>query len=317
MQTYCNEHFIDIEKQADVMNLDIRNKVFLCICEDYWQHAAVAIFSVVKYVESLEIFLFYEKDNVRWRRKIEALVKEANCNITFIAFDIKLVDGLKDCSYLGPAAYYRLFVPELINVKDDQILYLDSDVLVRGSVRTLLGTALNGNVVAARPVYWTDQWKKLCVSLKRSEDIPYFNSGVMVIDLLKWRQENITEKTISFIREHPDRIRFADQCALNYVVGPSFKFLSPEWNVTMAYWQTKPTSDLDFAEYEDIVAAKNNPLLVHYNGPSKPWHLSNTHPWKNAYISIRRRLQKTPYLSDDFGSACLSRVKKIFREPPQ
>lgn len=286
-------------------------KVVFCIGANYWKHLAVAIFSVVEHTKSLDIFVFYESDNKLWRSKILRLVERAKCHISFVPFDSRLVNGLKKCEgHIGPSTYYRLFIPELLDSNIDKILYLDSDILLRGSVCGLFEVPLNGKIIAARPVYWIDARRELNIRLKRSNDSPYFNAGIMIIDLIRWRNEHITERTVSFIQRYPEQITHPDQCALNHVIGCSFEFLSPMWNVTMAYWETTVSSKIAHINYADLVEARENPMIIHFNGPSKPWHWANRHPWKSSYVGIRRCVQKLPYVSDDLGSAFVTYLER-------
>ncbi len=43
---------------------------------------------------------------------------------------------------------------------------------------------------------------------------------------------------------------------------------------------------------EELREAKINPIIIHYTGGSKPWHLKNTHPYKQLYWKY---LRMTPY----------------------
>ena len=46
-----------------------------------------------------------------------------------------------------------------------------------------------------------------------------FNSGVMLIDLDKWRRENIESKLLEFIRKKNGKIQQGDQGALNAILS--------------------------------------------------------------------------------------------------
>jgi lipopolysaccharide biosynthesis glycosyltransferase len=59
-------------------------------------------------------------------------------------------------------------------------------------------------------------------------------------------------------------------------------------------------SDLDNVSPKELEQARSNPKIIHFNGKFKPWHFTYQHPFKATYTKIRRSLQKTPYVSDDF-----------------
>lgn len=290
-----------------------KDKIVFCIGANYWSHLAVTILSMVQYSKMLDIAVFHEADNPRWRSRISAFVTKANSRISFFAFETELLGGLKECGYLSLSAYYRLFTPHLIESDINRILYLDSDLILRSSVDELLALDLEGNVLAARPAYETEQIINFAKGLKRSPDIPYFNSGVMIIDVAKWREERITEKAIAFAKGSPDQIQFADQCALNHVIGGQFTFLLPAWNVGLSFWDITAAPPPRFVEYSEIVASRSDPKIVHYNGRSKPWHYHDNHPWKHLYVGLRRRLEPLPYVSDDTVQAVLSDIRMAGR----
>src|SRR3546814_11874337 len=68
--------------------------------------------------------------------------------------------------------------------------------------------------------------------------------------------------------------------------------LAPTWNFqTSMLWSEPDGLGLSYEAFRRLLA---DPGIVHYTSPSKPWHFSNTHPYKSAYYHY---LDKTPYRS--------------------
>jgi lipopolysaccharide biosynthesis glycosyltransferase len=59
---------------------------------------------------------------------------------------------------------------------------------------------------------------------------PYFNSGVMVIDLRVIRAERIFADALRYALDHPERCEFVDQDPLNAVLDGRWQVLDWRWN---------------------------------------------------------------------------------------
>jgi lipopolysaccharide biosynthesis glycosyltransferase len=45
------------------------------------------------------------------------------------------------------------------------------------------------------------------LSLGMPANAPYFNSGVMLINLPAWRRENVSERALVFLQQYPDKLK--------------------------------------------------------------------------------------------------------------
>lgn len=113
----------------------------------------------------------------------------------------------------------------------------------------------------------------------------YFNSGIMIIDFESWRKQNITEKVINFINEHPDEdfLVLHDQDALNAILYDQWYELHPRWNA-QTYIMLKlktPSTLLGRKQYNET---RENPAIVHFCGGEKPWNSNTKHPYRDEYF---------------------------------
>ena len=274
-----------------------------CIAGDYWPHAAVAIHSTSRFETGLDLHLFYEKNHSAWRNKIQSLVEAHGNRITFHRFDTSLVEGFREIDYLGIGTYFRIFLPEIFP-QVERILYLDSDLVVMGSVKPLLEWDFQGKSVAARPSCEAGLSARCSANLGREASIPYLNAGVLLINAALWRKEELTRMSVDFIRNHPERLTYADQCAINYVLNGKFGFLPPAWNTSHGNWRHAPPDDAIHFSRQELLRAMDAPKIIHYNGPFKPWELRDTHERKADYGRLRRLVEGNPfYVADDFPRA--------------
>ena len=123
-------------------------------------------------------------------------------------------------NYLPQASLFRLRTGDLLPDHVDRVLYLDADVIVRRLLRELwtadIGDCLAG-AVRDPNVPWAGAplglpWRDVEVAA----DAPYFNAGVVVIPLDRWRSEQLGRRALELLARR--RLRHADQCARNVVM---------------------------------------------------------------------------------------------------
>jgi hypothetical protein len=173
------------------------------------------------------------------------------------------------------AAYLRYALPEAFAGSYARLLYLDGDVFVQGGdLGALFGVGLGPHPLAA--VRDNMQWRtpaRLVPSFRRLGfgTAPVFNSGVMLIDVAAWRDQDVLGRCLAFGRAHePARVGL-DQDLVNAVLQGGWAELSPLWN-----WQYTWASRL-FEAMEDA-------HIVHFIGPRKPW----THDGGQLPLRFRR-----------------------------
>ncbi len=130
-----------------------------------------------------------------------------------------------DMLHVTKMTYARLLVGALLPPKIDRVLYLDGDIIVRGDIGPLWTTDLGGKTAGA-VIDLPHYARKSTLGLP--PDAPYFNAGVLLIDLERWRRLKIGERAAEFARDHWDRMQWGDQCALNFVLQDDWKVLDSQ-----------------------------------------------------------------------------------------
>lgn len=173
------------------------------------------------------------------------------------------------------AAFYRLFIAELLPREIEKVLYLDGDVIVRHSLLPLWNTNINRFAIAATPDMWSGK-NDYYTRLNYSRDFGYFNSGVLLINLKYWRQEALLETYISYMLANPEKIWLYDQDVLNVILKEKKLDLPVTYNFQNGFLITKPLYDVNKLEKE-IETAKNDPVIVHFTA-DKPWYAYTRYP---------------------------------------
>jgi lipopolysaccharide biosynthesis glycosyltransferase len=169
-------------------------------------------------------------------------------------------------SLWGPAAAYRLILGKLFpNLH--RILYLDTDLLIRKSLRPLWDTDLGDNVIAGVQEMPTEP--NLCSLLDYPTECGYINSGVILFDLDLYRQLNLDTKLIGKLIANPKRYQYPDQDVINEELHSLTKQLPLTFNVTRGRYCFKGHRKQTFKGQLQLL---RDPAIIHFSTREKPWH---------------------------------------------
>jgi lipopolysaccharide biosynthesis glycosyltransferase len=167
-------------------------------------------------------------------------------------------EGL-DLGRYGMAALHRLTIPQLLP-DCRRAIYLDADTIVENDLRELWEETIGEAALWARQDWMFPAMSHPFLQERQKwfhmqPDDPYFNSGVLVLDLDVWRDNDIATQVLEFLRANSAQCSWADQDALNVVLRGRWKPLGARWNRYPA-------------EVSRIEAA----AVIHYIGAeAKPW----------------------------------------------
>ena len=129
--------------------------------------------------------------------------------------------------------YARLFVSSVLPSDFKRVLYLDCDIIIAQSLEELWNLDMHGKTIAALKDAFS-KWYRVNVDLEPNDIM--FNSGVMLIDLDKWKEHKVEERLMKFISEKNGKIQQGDQGALNAVLTYDTYCFEPRFNsVTIFY----------------------------------------------------------------------------------
>ena len=123
--------------------------------------------------------------------------------------------------------YARLFVSSDLPANLDRVLYLDCDIVTVKSIRELWNLDLHGKTIGALMDAFSRHYR-MNIDLEPNDIM--FNSGVMLIDLEKWKEQDVEEKLLKFIAANNGKIQQGDQGALNHVLSHNTYCFEPRFN---------------------------------------------------------------------------------------
>lgn len=233
-------------------------------------------------------------------------------SVTWLEPRIDLVQDLPVSDHISVAAYLRLMLPDLLPPDVTKLIYLDADMLVMKNLVSLWNEPHGESTVLAVQDY-AAPFIDSSVSLKNfpacnpylaaafpirnyrelgiPEDGKYFNSGLLFIDMERWRAERITENVFACLHDNREHVLWWDQYALNVVLVGKWRCLDQRWNqgahlFHYPHWRESPFDKATFSQLQ------SDPWIVHFCSPSKPWQYFCSHPHARDF---RAYLQQTEW----------------------
>lgn len=280
---------IFINKESFNEDRDSKEDNFLHICyalnDGYSGYCSVSIISIL--VNNHYPFHFHlltdgiSKEN---SALLQQIVSKYNSKLSVHIVDDSYLKGQKET--WTKYAWYRLFTPNFLNKKIETLLYLDVDTIIDCDISELFHLDLSNKSLAAVPDIMTiydDTFKRVNYDKNKG----YFCSGVLLMNLNYFRENDLSANILKFALENPERINFPDQDALNFICQDSKMNLPLKYDILPPFF-----TDKNFmAKYKDEVKeALHNPFIIHYAG-CNPWkyeinpHYFESKFWEYAKLS--------------------------------
>jgi lipopolysaccharide biosynthesis glycosyltransferase len=218
-------------------------------------------------------------------------------NLSWLKADPDKVSEFPVNGHATVATYFRLLLPGLLPEECKRAIFIDSDTVVNSSLDRLWQMPLQGKALAAALEH-----KPSCRDHGYRHG-HYFNAGVMLVDLERWRKADVLGLGASFAKANPHRLRHWDQDVLNHVFKDNWLPIGERWNACPHLFGLMPEYSLtpeDLTESEK--EAIHDPAIVHFAGPGpvKPWNARCKHPLRHLYLQPR---SKTPWAHQPLDDA--------------
>jgi lipopolysaccharide biosynthesis glycosyltransferase len=261
--------------------------------EYYFEPTLVSIYSLLKNSRDKHVIILLSSGIPQWKvNKLKAVVIDNGSEFKCLDITEKLNKIASDFQFPlmrgGYSTYARIFLSDILMDFSD-VLLIDSDTIILGEIVEILTEKSNHVMLACRDYVVSNRYS-------RHEDQelsknPYYNMGVLYINLEKWRKLELTK----ILAQNYDRnynLHIADQSILN-------KYLSDyigETNIKFNYYTyfhygfnheyyKQLNNETSFAGKEELSLAKSKPIVIHFIGTwyERPWFKFNISPYKKIY----------------------------------
>ena len=166
-----------------------------------------------------------------------------------------------ESSHVSKATFYRLYISSLFKNDEIKLIYLDADIVCASNPVSEINSIIKEMDVENKVVAFADEFYRtqndepfIRLGMKGHK---YFNAGVMIVNLKKWKDLNYSEKSQQLIDVLKNKAKFWDQDVLNSLIDGDYLTIDNNLNYRTADLGVKSNlGDIKF---------------VHYSGKSKPW----------------------------------------------
>lgn len=291
-----NNIFVPCYSRTYIKNteLDCGWHDIISACDDnYARHLGVLIESVLvnNDEEKIRYWILSNKISEFNKSKLMSMATD-RLQIVIVNADDSGMDFAQSSLYtnahLSISAYLRLLIARYVHVDVHRILYLDCDMICRGSLHELLEMPFNNmSVLGVCDILSECNMKRLGLN-------KYINSGLLCINLDKWRfnnYENILCQYVIDNCDNPDRLYYHDQDTINYVLNDDIGYIDVKWNAQ--------TSSYDSPEQHAMNEMAKNAVIIHFISDRKPWKKGSNSPFFSEY---QKYFKMSPWSSDEIIS---------------
>jgi lipopolysaccharide biosynthesis glycosyltransferase len=245
---------------------------------------AVALYSALaNYCGDADVIVYVLDGGVSKanRSRIDAIAGSTAATVHWITPHLNALRQVAVTDRYPMSVYLRLLIPSLLPLSVEKAIYLDSDIIVDHDLSELWKCDLDSKAVLAvqddgvltvgSPLGLMN-WRELGFDPSRK----YFNSGVLVLNLRRWREQELALRIIEYIAEHPGLMRFGEQDAMNVILSNDWGELDRKWNQLVA-----PGLGPDGREFRCGI--------LHFVSKQKPWIPEGAHRTNCIYDRYTRR----------------------------
>lgn len=226
---------------------------------------------------------------------VQAALAEAAAplRLEFVRMDVEALRTIRMPRRLSLSALLRLAIADLAPDGWEHALYLDVDMLVCDSLVPLWEQRTQVPLVGAvqdlgSPFFGSPKgppYRDLGVA----PSAPYFNSGVLLIDLAAWRTADVSRRSIALLEQHA--LPHADQCALNTVLEGRITPLATRWN-TMSHAFLDHNHLAVTQGTAALEAVRRDAAILHFctSALRRPWEDGCEHPEARRWVEQRDAL---------------------------
>lgn len=235
--------------------------------------------------ETLDIYVLYSGLTDENIKKMQDLVTKRGGNLHLVEIPDGIFNNAPISIHITKEAYYRLMAHSFLPDKLDRILYLDLDIVTTKSLKPLYDQDFNDHgtecyyVVCEGPGVSKREWR-VYENLNIPKEYPYFNSGVLLMNLPLLRKEVSSNLMTDFIAENSHVLKYHDQDTLNALFYDRVKYV--DWHI---YNQTI----LHIKNKKEAEMRLKNAAIIHYAGSDKPWNYNYSSWYFDLFWHYARR----------------------------
>lgn len=242
-----------------------------------------SLFENNKEIGTITVYLMTSDMSGKNRGRFQSLAEQYQRTIKFI--DTKEIDCFLE-NHQAPryhgayTPYYKIFALSVIKDEIDRLIYLDSDMVVTGSLSELLNWNLGDNALGMCIDAIPSRYKEII----KCDSQFYYNTGMIVFNVKRWNKTRGMDRVINHLTNVWNAYPVVEQDLLNIIFSGEIATLPQKYNLntgTMIFPEynlfKKVYGVRNYYSNDEFIHAIEEPIIVHYIGPfnTRPWLDSN------------------------------------------
>lgn len=232
------------------------------------------------------------------KERLKKTVKNYNKDIVFIDMEpyVKLVENMGVMSYKSSTmVYMKFFVSHYIPESIERIIHIDSDTYFTGKIDEWLTLDMKGKPCAMNQDCIHKLYKRY---IEMREDIPYYNSGLVIFDMAEWKRQSCEQKILEHIKNVRAGYPLVDQDLFNMVLHSDIYEISIKNNLLppfllyqYKYYNKIYGIDSSMLSEKEFKEGIENTVMHQFSGNSfgRPWFPGSKHPLAKEYMECWKR----------------------------
>lgn len=232
-----------------------------CFDESFVKFAAVAASSaLLNDPECTKIYWVFPEEAGPEALRMKTRLRSNAHKVTLVPVNDLPFQNWKEFDHISWATYLRLLIQDSID--ENKVLYLDSDVLVLGTLAGLRSQDIGDALIAGA----RDHVAEVSTKIVRVDGDPYINAGVMILNLGAMRGHRLLDTAKHLYREYQSQIVWPSQDLMNKYAEGRKIVIPSRWNEQVFCQISAPGAS---AELNRARGAS----VVHFVGGTKPWSI--------------------------------------------
>jgi lipopolysaccharide biosynthesis glycosyltransferase len=238
--------------------MDSQTRITLVVASD--NNYAILLGALLKSIEvnhktgePIDVYIIDDGISSHNRKRLQSQVDPSVMTLHWRKSSEIIPDDIKipvDRSAFPATAYMRVFAPFIVPPTVQKLIYFDVDMIVEVDISKLWYTDLEDKIIGAvidfaEVVSCTWSGIPNYKELGFAPDTKYFNSGLLMVNVAKWREMDITNKVMQCVHANLKTVNLPDQYGLNVVLVNDWFELDRRWNTYS-------------------ILEKKDPFIIHY-----------------------------------------------------
>ena len=254
----------------------------------------VSVFENNQDASEIIVFILDDKISSLNKNKLISVFNKYNSKYHFIDVSQLIIPDFIISNRWPKSAIIRLYISNLLPNSVSRILYLDCDTIINQSLKELWNIDMDNKIIAGVNDCVGNGYKK---NLGININSPYINSGVLLIDLNRFRRFDCEAKINSFMSKYGKVIRYPDQDIINGIFEGNILVLEPRYNAMTIFYDftymdmLKYRKPSFFYTRDQIEAALLKPSIIHFTSSFlsvRPWVKGSKHPQLSKYLRYKK-----------------------------